>query len=110
METRSDARDVLAKIARSSHQYYELLAPAHSELIHFHEFLWGLPEALKQYFQRKGFEGSSKNVLFRRFVLERTGTRMDAFLQERLNADEFQLWQEQDSYQKELLHRLNQLG
>jgi hypothetical protein len=117
MQARSQSLNALSRIAQNSHQYYKLLekplgvdSPDVEQMEHYHAFLQELPEGLKAHFQRKGYEGTRKNVLFRRFLLERSGKCMKAFLQERLDATEFRLWQEQDSYQQELLNRLNQLG
>lgn len=71
-------------------------------------FLENLPEGLRTYYQQKGYEASRKSILFRRFVLEQAGRRMDAFLKERLDVSEFELWQQQDHYQTTLLLSLRQ--
>ncbi|EMR02086.1 hypothetical protein [Cesiribacter andamanensis] len=117
VETRSQSLSALSRIAQNSQQYYTLLekpmgedGPGYEEMEQYHAFLQNLPEGLKAHFQRKGYAATRKNVLFRRFLLERSGKCMKAFLQESLDAAEFRLWQEQDSYQQELLQRLNQLG
>lgn len=96
---------ILSKIAHSSKAYYQLLQTG-PRPEHFAPFLESLSEGLRSYFVQKGFEASRQNILFRRFVLERAGQRMDAFLQERLDSAEYKLWQEQDSYQAELLLRI----
>lgn len=97
----------LTKIAQSSKEYYQLLHEG-PQARHFTSFLESLPEGVSSYFQQKGFEASRHNILFRRFVLEQAGQRMDAFLQERLDSDEYKLWQEQDAYQIELMLRVKQ--
>lgn len=98
---------VLSRIAQSSKAYYQLLAEGPGPE-HFSVFMESLPEGLRTYYEQKGYEGSRKSVLFRRFVLEQEGRRMDAFLKERLEVSEFKLWQEQDNYQKELIFSLKQ--
>lgn len=96
---------MLSKIAQSSKAYYQLLHTG-PRPEHFAPFLESLTEGLRSYFLQKGFEASQQNILFRRFVLERAGQRMDAFLQERLDSAEYKLWQEQDSYPAALLLRI----
>ena len=71
-------------------------------------FVASLPEGMQSYYRQKGFGGSRRNILFRRFVLEQAGRRMDSFLRDRLNVAEFRLWQEHDGYQQQLLFKLNQ--
>ncbi|AHM60348.1 hypothetical protein D770_10455 [Flammeovirgaceae bacterium 311] len=99
--------EVLFKIAQRSKEYYQLLADGPQQE-HFDEFLESLPEGLRSYYQQKGFKGSQKNILFRRYVLEQAGRRMDAYLRERLDTAEFRLWQEQDAYQMKLFFSLKQ--
>ena len=96
---------MLARIAQSSKAYYQLLHTGPMPE-HFNPFIESLSEGLRAYFMQKGFEGSRQNILFRRFVLERAGQRMDVFLKERLDSTEFKCWQEQDSYQTALLLRV----
>ena len=103
----ADPLVVLARITKSSKAYYQLLNEGPGPE-HFTVFLGMLPEGLRTYYQQKGFEGSRRSVLFRRFVLEQAGRRMDAFLKERLAASEFEFWQEQDNYQKNLLFSLKE--
>ncbi len=98
---------VLSKIAQSSKEYYQLLHEG-PQAEHFDGFLKSLPEGLRSYFQQKGFEASRQNILFRRFVLEAAGLRMDAYLQQRLDVSEYRLWKEQDAYQVTLLLRVKQ--
>ena len=100
-----EALSVLAKIACSSKAYYQLLNDG-PQPEHFAEFLNRLPDGLQSYYRQKGYEGSKKSILFRRFVLEQEGRRMDTFLKERLNISEFKLWEEQDIYQTELFFKL----
>lgn len=97
----------LSRIASSSKEYYQLLNDG-PQPEHFADFLDMLPKGIQLYYQQKGFEESRKSVLFRRFVLEQAGRRMDSFLQERLNIDEFKLWKEQDIYQTALFFKLKQ--
>ena len=98
---------MLAKIAQSSKEYYQLLHKG-PQPEHFLPFLQSLPEALRSYYLQKGFVASQKSVLFRRFVLEQAGRNMHAFLHERLNGTELKLWQDQDAYQAELLLRVKE--
>ncbi len=98
---------LLTKIAQCSKEYYALVQDGPQQM-HFAEFLESLSEGLKSYFQEKGFEASRQNIMFRRFVLERAGLQMDAFLRERLDLNAYKIWQEQDAYQVELLLRIKQ--
>lgn len=98
---------IMSKIVQNSKEYYQLLHEG-PQAEHFDEFLKSLPEGLRSYFQQKGFEASRQNILFRRFVLEAAGLRMDAYLRTRLDVSEYRLWKEQDAYQAELLLRVKQ--
>lgn len=82
---------LLQEIVVASENYYSLLTEQPGFLT-YQDFLGQLPDYLRNYFQKKGYEASCKSPVFKRYVLEEKGWSKDQFMRNLLSEKAYQVW------------------
>lgn len=87
--------ELLHHIIVESENYYALLSEQ-PDYLTYQDFLGQLPDYLRNYFQKKGYEATCKSPIFKRYVLEEKGWEKDNFMRHLLPEKAYRVWQQLD--------------